>query len=87
MLSVVMLMALVAVGQPAGTGKAEVVLPWLPVRDTHHIHLLHSRIENTTTGELTMKAEEYDRGGYLVDSLTRNVYDEQGRLRPVLRPG
>lgn len=86
-LSVVMLMALVAVGQPAGTGKAEVVLPWLPVRDTHHIHLLHSRIENTTTGELTMKTEAYDRSGYLVDSLTRNVYDEHGRLREQVRIG
>ena len=56
-------------------------LPWLPNRDTNHIHTLRTYLIDSTTGERRLiKQEEFDRHGYKTSPNIILSYDEQGRL-------
>lgn len=59
----------------------EVVLPWMPARDTNHIRTIRYYKYDTVTHERKLThAENYDRHGYMTHPLTRLTYNEHGLL-------
>ena len=59
----------------------QVVLPWMPERDTNHIRTIRKYIYDTTTLERKLfHTVNYDRHGYQTSPLTRLTYNEHGLL-------
>ena len=68
----------------------QVVLPWMPARDTNHIKTIRYYKYDTVTLERTLHyTENYDRHGYQMHPLTKLTYNDQGLLtrRLTLREG
>lgn len=59
----------------------QVVLPWMPTRDTNHIKAIRYYKYDTVTLERTLNyTENYDRHGYQTHPLTKLTYNDQGLL-------
>lgn len=59
----------------------QVVLPWMPPRDTNHIKTIRYYKYDTVTLERTLNyTENYDRHGYQTHPLTLLTYNDQGLL-------
>lgn len=59
----------------------QVVLSWMPTRDTNHIKAIRYYKYDTVTLERTLNyTENYDRHGYQTHPLTKLTYNDQGLL-------
>lgn len=59
----------------------EVMLPWMPARDTNHIRTIRYYKYDIVTHERKLYyTENYDQHGYMTHPLTRLTYNEQGLL-------
>lgn len=71
---------------PAAAQDPMVDLPWLPTRDTTGLRTLRVYRVDTLTGERKLAwTKDYDRHGFLADSLDKLTYDAQGRLTEYVR--
>ena len=71
---------------PTAAQDPMVDLPWLPTRDSNGLRTIRTYKVDTLTGERKLAwTEDYDRHGFLADSLDRLTYDAQGRLTEYVR--
>ena len=71
---------------PAAAQDPMVELPMLPTRDTTGLRTIRTYRIDTLTGERKLAwTEDFDRHGFLADSLDRLTYDAQGRLTEYVR--
>lgn len=59
----------------------QVVLPWMPTRDTNHIRIVRQYgYDKVTQERKLLSTEQYDRHGYRVDANHIPTYNKQGLL-------
>ena len=78
---------LVLMASHAQSQWTSIDMPFMPKRDTNHIHLLRTyKITNTVTKERKLLSTvEYDRHGYPVSPNIQLTYNEKGQLVKYVR--
>ena len=65
----------------AQSGWTGTDVPWMPYRDTNHIHIIRTyHIDTATLERKLVSTIEYDRHGYQVSPTILLTYNEKGQL-------
>lgn len=81
MIKRILIVCLVFSNLAAMAQEPQVLLPWIPLRDTNHIRTIRNYSYDTATLERKLEStEEYDRHGYRAGELVSLTYNGQGLL-------